>query len=350
MIGFEEKIRNTIVNMIKFFVIIGVLIGVFSLFEGEGLEKNPIISILLKLLLPFALNYLIWRIAEHVNSKDKYSENVKKIVCTFMLCSLGGVIGIFYNCFTVLWCAPMVMAMISCIFCDKGLLQKLVIYSGAFSLIALLEIILEHPEEKSFFIRQGVIVLGMDVLIAMIAFNMVKYTTEMVEKISNSSKQLETDALTGLHSRPYIYEKAQSIVYTAKKDNPISVAILDLDHFKHVNDTYGHENGDIVLRTFGRLISKYMNEKITAGRFGGEEFLLLFDNMSSDEAYECLDRMRKEFSEIGYEFSNENVTFSSGLVTITSPLPFKQLFTLADNALYRSKENGRNQITVNKFR
>ena len=348
MIGFEEKIRNSIVNSIRILIFVGVIVGFFSLIFN-GFEINPAIDILVGLLLPLGLNYLIWRIADHVNSKDKYSDKTKNYVCIFMFCTIGGIISIFYSHYVVLWCVPMLLAMFSSIFCDRDLLGRSVIYCFILTVIAMLSSILKYPEENSYYIQNEIVVLGIDFLIAVIAFRMVKYTTEMVEKIGNSSRQLETDALTGLHSRPYIYEKAQAIVYTAKKENPISVAILDLDHFKHVNDTYGHENGDIVLKTFGRLISKYLNDQITAGRFGGEEFLLLFDNISSEKAYECLDNMRKEFSEIGYEFSNENVTFSSGLVTITSPLPFKQLFTLADNALYRSKENGRNRITVNKF-
>ena len=155
------------------------------------------------------------------------------------------------------------------------------------------------------------------------------------------------DPLTKISNRRTFMDRSLGELALARRNNYYIHAIMvDADHFKRVNDTYGHDNGDVVLRHFGELINRYVDARFIAGRFGGEEFILLFDGMTAEEAYGLLDRLRREFGEIRYDFCKESVTFSSGIVTITSPLTFKKMFTLVDQALYHSKENGRNQITV----
>ncbi|MBR1598409.1 MAG: GGDEF domain-containing protein [Lachnospiraceae bacterium] len=351
MSALEERIRDRIVRVIRSFVFI--CIGLDTLFflyyfATDGLTISPGKYILVRLVLPFTINLIVWRVAAYVNNNAKCSTEVKKYVVSFMLCSIGGVMGICHSYFTPLWCTPILAAMFSVVFYDRRLLRWLVTYSCILSFLAMCEIIWEHPDEAGYYVQHEAVVIGINVLIAVIAFTMLRYTNEMVDMIKESSKQLETDALTGLHSRPYIYRRANELLQGASDDRPVSVAIVDLDHFKRVNDTYGHENGDVVLRAFGKLVGDMESDNLTAGRYGGEEFVLLFRYGSAEDDIEILEQLRRRFSEIHYDFSEDSVTFSAGIRTVNEAADFEDIFTLIDQALYRAKSQGRNRITVDR--
>lgn len=351
MIELEERIRQRIVNVIRSFVFI--CIGLDTLFfiyyfATDGLTISPVKYILVRLVLPFTINLIVWRIAAYFNNSERYSPEVKKYVVSFMLCSIGGVMGICHSYFTPLWCTPILAAMFSVIFYDRRLLRWLVTYSCILSFLAMCEIIWEHPDEAGYYVQHEAVVIGINSLIAVIAFTMLRYTNEMVDMISESSRQLETDALTGLHSRPYIYRRANELLREASADNTVSVAIVDLDHFKRINDTYGHENGDVVLRAFGELVRNMGSDKMIAGRYGGEEFVLLFRYGSGEADIENLEDMRRRFSDVHYDFCEENVTFSAGIRTVREASDFEEIFTRIDQALYRAKSQGRNRVTVDE--
>lgn len=349
----EERVRYAIIRVIRAFLYIclalDICLFIYYVIMGQ-VEFTSLKYIFHRILLPFLLNLTIWIVASSVNKNKRYSVAIKQHICSLLLCTAGGIIGCFHSVFTALWCTPLLTILYASLFYDKKLLQKLTGYAYFLSVLAIVEAILEHPGNTGYYIQRGIAVLCLDILITVIAFTIVRYTNSVVSLLQKSSSQLETDSLTKLHSRPFIYEKAKDLIHNADTNRPVSMAIVDLDHFKRVNDTYGHDNGDVVLRSFGELITRHINDKFDAGRFGGEEFILLFDGMTAEEAYAYLDKMRLEFSEIHYSFCKESVTFSSGLVTITSPLTFKSMFTLVDQALYHSKENGRNQITVEHYR
>lgn len=133
--------------------------------------------------------------------------------------------------------------------------------------------------------------------ISVILYNFNKLQVEDVVEYYDGEKKLQeklsTDYLTQLHTRFSIYENIKQAMhdyYFSGKD--VCVAMLDIDFFKKVNDTYGHDKGDMVLRTLSRVISQYTDDTIHAGRYGGEEFLILFQDIpeSRQERYwkECL--------------------------------------------------------------
>lgn len=161
------------------------------------------------------------------------------------------------------------------------------------------------------------------------------------EKVNHFIQESSTDPLTGLMNRRALDGQARSLV---EQNVHFSLVILDIDRFKRVNDTYGHNKGDEVL--------KYLAEKLihlTAGkgkcyRFGGEEFVLLLPHIEHEQAAELTNAIRltvaSEISPIG-----EPITFSAGVASIPEHAEhFLRLLELADECLYHAKENGRNQV------
>lgn len=144
-----------------------------------------------------------------------------------------------------------------------------------------------------------------------------------------------TDVLTGLPNR----RVAMRVLGRLRRGD--SVAMLDLDHFKEVNDTLGHAAGDEVLRVFARALRMATRASDTAGRIGGEEFLLLLPSSSADDAIAVLERLRLAWAEI----RPVPITFSAGVATVNDG-DRREVLTHADTALYLAKNSGRDRFEV----
>lgn len=163
---------------------------------------------------------------------------------------------------------------------------------------------------------------------------------EMLEKQANE------DALTGLYNR----RKGREVL-TAIVDNPAMagnccVSIADIDFFKKVNDTYGHEAGDEVLVTLASLFEKEIRRKDFVARWGGEEFLFVFLNCKGNEACEMLERLRQKVqdTEIVVDDQKIKVTMTFGLAEFASGVGVDDTLKIADEKLYCGKQEGRNRI------
>lgn len=166
------------------------------------------------------------------------------------------------------------------------------------------------------------------------------------------ARQLEEEAhrdyLTGLANRRYFIAQAALELARARRYNhPFSVAMLDLDHFKAVNDNYGHETGDQLLQLMATKCLEVLRDSDLIGRYGGEEFAILFLHLSAEEALEAAERLREEISHI--EVSGPNgerihITASIGVAELSpGDRNIDALLSRADQALYEAKNAGRNQ-------
>jgi two-component system, cell cycle response regulator len=174
-----------------------------------------------------------------------------------------------------------------------------------------------------------------------------------VKRQIERKKQIEEliliDELTHVYNRKYLaqaYDQVKSI-WNRRKE-PSSIAVLDIDHFKKVNDQYGHLVGDKVLVEFASLLKKNTRVQDVVVRYGGEEFVIICPNTSVQDAYTFLDRCRQEFSELIFQDSEPfTCTFSAGISEITDPSkPMDEWLRIADQALYEAKENGRNRVEI----
>jgi diguanylate cyclase (GGDEF)-like protein len=160
-----------------------------------------------------------------------------------------------------------------------------------------------------------------------------------------------TDMMTKLKMRSYFLTVLMEEIDTAKKKRqPLSLIMLDIDHFKQFNDAYGHSCGDEVLKHVSRIIQHNTRSLDTAARFGGEEFILLLPNSKLETALHVGERIRKaiETSKIEYNEQSMNVTISGGIALYDPERDWSSnsFIDRADQALYLSKEQGRNRISV----
>jgi diguanylate cyclase (GGDEF)-like protein len=160
-----------------------------------------------------------------------------------------------------------------------------------------------------------------------------------------------TDPLTSLPNRRAIEDWAtRQLNGAARYGFSFWVAMADLDHFKTVNDTYGHEAGDTVLKTFSHILKTKSRRSDICGRIGGEEFLFVLTHATEDDAKRVIEHVRAEFEETKFNFNGKclTVTASFGLAGFagTQAPEFNQLVAQADLALYSAKRLGRNRIEV----
>lgn len=180
-------------------------------------------------------------------------------------------------------------------------------------------------------------------------FHIAISSTDILQKNEEYSKLISVDGLTGLFNHSHFQTKVLEAFERHKiKRNIFSVAMLDLDFFKKVNDTYGHLKGDEVLKRFADVIKSTVRKDDFPARYGGEEFVIIFDE-NAKVAVEILERLRKRFSEEKFEKDGVgfSVTFSAGVAEISGKYTNPQMMIKdADTALYFSKRSGRDRITV----
>lgn len=172
-----------------------------------------------------------------------------------------------------------------------------------------------------------------------------KRSNELLLELSN------TDHLTGLFNRRFLMECLDKEVQRARrKDGLVAILMLDIDHFKRINDTYGHLQGDVVLQKVALHIQKELRSYDIAARYGGEEFVTILPDTTLKEAFNVADRIRLSVQSMRFagDLSNERVTVSLGVAVFPAPglNDIDSLLRAADDALYHAKERGRNRVVV----
>lgn len=170
-----------------------------------------------------------------------------------------------------------------------------------------------------------------------------KRTNELLLELSN------TDHLTGLFNRRFMMEAlGKEVKRNLRKKGNLSLIILDIDHFKQVNDQYGHLQGDIVLQKVAQLLQKELRAYDTAARYGGEEFIAILPDAALEEATFVANRVRMSVQAASFsgELSSLSLTASLGVAMFSKEdcNSVDDFIKLADEALYRAKANGRNRV------
>ncbi|MCX7746031.1 MAG: GGDEF domain-containing protein [Clostridia bacterium] len=174
-------------------------------------------------------------------------------------------------------------------------------------------------------------------------------------KLLNDMGELQIrDALTGMLNRRYINERLPVDMHNCSKDaKPLSIILADIDHFKRVNDTYGHVAGDHVLKEFAQLLQANTPKVGWVARYGGEEFLISLFNADLNEAEMLAERLRSkvESSQFVYDNNVIRITSSFGVCTLghTREIAVEALIECVDKNLYQAKNGGRNQVVASRI-
>ena len=175
------------------------------------------------------------------------------------------------------------------------------------------------------------------------------HSEQMQAQVREERQRALTDLLTQLPNRE-AWQERLSFEYNRwlRYRHPLTVAVLDVDLFKRINDSYGHKAGDRVLQLVAREMSTRLRSTDFIARFGGEEFVVLLPETPTDEARKVLDSLREHVSGLPFHFSGEpvSITFSAGLTGFQDDDTEESVFDRADRALYQAKDEGRNRVSV----
>jgi diguanylate cyclase (GGDEF)-like protein len=176
-------------------------------------------------------------------------------------------------------------------------------------------------------------------------------TIEHLQRLSSVKNLATYDTLTGLYNRRYFDERFGMEVQQAfVNKSSLSLILIDIDHFKKVNDTYGHLEGDKILRGVGSLLKNSVRKNDTVARYGGEEFVLILPETNLEAASMIAERIRQVVESTAFDVENAHirVTISLGISSFPShrPRSKEELVKMADLALYHAKGEGRNRVSL----
>ncbi|MEW9123897.1 MAG: diguanylate cyclase [Thermotaleaceae bacterium] len=196
------------------------------------------------------------------------------------------------------------------------------------------------------------------------AFDYIKKPIDEIEVIArvqsalrfkNHENQLREmamkDGLTGIYNRSLLMELLEKeMIKGERMENPIAFVMLDIDHFKSINDTYGHMVGDMVLKKMAVHLNEVARKSDIVGRYGGEEFSIILPNVDREDAYQICERLRKAIENLEFitEKGRFHITVSFGVYVKNKDeaITHEEMVKRADEALYRAKNNGRNRVEI----
>jgi len=157
------------------------------------------------------------------------------------------------------------------------------------------------------------------------------------------------DGLTRVYNRKYLSEALpREVGFATRHGRPLSLMMIDIDHFKKINDTHGHSGGDFVLQSVARTLGVALRDEDTLARYGGEEFAAILRDTGAADALLCAERLRRGVEGMTYDFAGAKVavTVSVGVATMLpdKPITHDKLVETADRCLYQAKRNGRNRV------
>ena len=181
------------------------------------------------------------------------------------------------------------------------------------------------------------------------AEELVAAVTITAERYRRLRHSMTCDSLTGLLNHTHLTEQLEHAVQHAQRERlQLAFAMIDIDHFKQINDNHGHSSGDRVLKNLSRLMRQSVRSQDSVGRYGGEEFAVIFDDTSLLRAAQQLDTLRARFESLDMECGDQvlRATFSAGVARLEPGMTAGRLIDAADEALYLAKKAGRNQISI----
>ena len=168
-------------------------------------------------------------------------------------------------------------------------------------------------------------------------------------ELTETSELVRHDQLTGALNRKGLEEALdRELARSQRRKTPICVALLDVDHFKSINDTYGHQTGDEALIHLARVIRETMRPHDTLVRYGGEEFLIILPDTPLPDAVSALTRLQRELTKRFFLHQNEKllITFSAGVTAFRAEEQRNDAIARADAAMYQAKKSGKNRVVA----
>lgn len=352
----ESSVRQSLQHFMLIMTIVCFVLefglGIYFYFT-DTLDQTVPHYILLRVMLPCSINIALYLLMFFINRSPKANDDIKNRTCTTAFLMFSGELSIIHSYFVPLWMLSFFILMFAGIFHDPIFHKVQAVMCVFFVVAAGSAHIVDYPDEMEQSLESIVVCVVVGIAICYLAIKLERFSSdellinmEITESSIKYKAGYEFDALTGVYSRGHLEEEANKVFSMTNNYAHIGVAMLDIDNFKAVNDTYGHDNGDVVLKKLGEYLIRFNTRESFCGRYGGEEFVIVFRNADKVEDIYELDNIRKLFESTKFSFRDEPVTISIGYHIGRSDSSWESELKKADDALYESKANGKNRITV----
>ena len=352
-----DKYRQSFVRTLLFTVILVTLmeIGVFVFLTSKGTCQWSVNDIYFKtkVMLPIALNWLFLIITLSAVRSKKISGSAKSRIITFGAMSVSFVVTIIHREYLVMMCSFIFPLIFCTTFNDKKLFDMTATCALVIIVVTSVLICIESGTDITTLLNIALTFgfLVVSYLAGHLSIDFAKNSFDLIHRQAQTNEQLQyvltIDQMTGLYNHKTFYsELDKSISDFNSKNINFCLAIIDIDNFKKVNDTFGHDRGDKVLETLADVIKNNCAEDDIPCRYGGEEFAIIFNHKNVAQAQHFAKRILKSFSAVKYDFTNEKITFSCGIAPYRENLQRQDFFDTADSGLYVAKETGKNRIVT----
>lgn len=349
----KEGVSNDLAILLRVLSIIGVVHCLFMIFPVAHIA-----NILMTLYLIFSIGIFMGVYICTYEGRTMYGLWIYNTLVLSYAILLSVFIGWGY------FFVPIIFSTILLVFfCIQLPIQRKLLYTAFCSVLVLIlgigHYFLPMHTTEPLVIR--IILIVLNISLSFFSFTTISYAfylkyTKSEEKIIQYNHRLEqlvnTDALTTLWNRRAMNEHLSILVNNYNKyQTDFSLAILDIDFFKKVNDEYGHGMGDFVLKSLSYILKTFMEEKGHVARWGGEEFLLTFEDMDYEQAIGFMEELRVRIEEREFSFKDVTIhlTVTAGIEEYHTNIGLDQILTKADEKLYVGKTSGRNQIVSSYY-
>lgn len=171
---------------------------------------------------------------------------------------------------------------------------------------------------------------------------------ELLEMFHEKKELASRDFLSGLYNRRYFIEHGHLIVKRAARyEYPVAVAIIDIDHFKRINDTHGHDSGDIAIQATANMLEECLRKSDLLARYGGEEFCMMMEDLTREQVEHVTEKIRHQFESFRLKLATDTIGFTVSIgVYYGDSGSLESMIKIADEALYTAKETGRNKVVI----
>ncbi len=344
--------RNIMVVIILTFLIEIIFMIILDL---NGQISVPIPQYIPRYIIrPLAINVIAYIAGLVLSKKVTTGLQWKEMIPLFLLLVVLANLMIVHYVFTALYATIVIPVYLSVIYGDLKVTKRIFLIVQpvyVFNVMCILLTPFKNLPENFWY--DVIVAYVMIPLSYIIVRHVVEYENKKEQLIAAQDKENDElrermlyDGLTEIYNHTGLFNYLDKKITQWKPGDQLHMAVLDIDWFKHVNDDFGHESGNLVLKGLSRLMREIASDQVLVARYGGEEFSIVFSDMSMDEAMKILKKLHASFAAQSYVGIDRVITFSAGIATYESGMKDRKFFEKADQALYRAKNEGRNRIVI----
>ncbi len=349
-----KKYRKKFIGIHLIMVLVLSLVEIISYIVSVRSGNPQISDFLFKgVLLPIFLNVVVHIGVKAICKLPELHYHIKDYAVTYAVLITSAVVTFAHKEYPVASLLFVIPVMMLVIFNNKKLLTHTLTFSLVVVSIASVLTLKGDKMCTSKFLVYSLmyLIIALSALISNIVIGFLRESFRDVEKQSiektKINHMLKYDPMTGLYNRQAFFEHLNSFIadYNSKGEN-FSLAVLDMDDFKGINDSYGHDAADEVLVTVAQYLRRHKTRADKVFRYGGEVFAFLIKTEKPGDAEEILYKVKKDFDDAEFENIPTSVTFSCGIVAYDGNLSAQDLFAKADETMHRAKGLGKNVIVT----